>query len=193
MTPATFLWRRLDAPGHDCCRLQPQRAGYLLSGVAVFREGRRTCRLDYEVFADTAFRTRRASVRGFVGQAEIDLRIRTTATGGWEVNGAAVPAVAGCVDVDLGFTPATNLLAIRRLALRVGQEAQAPAAYLAVPQLRFTLLPQRYQRLSRTEYDYESPTFGYRERLRVNAFGAVVDYPGLFEMESGGLRATGKG
>jgi hypothetical protein len=44
------------------------------------------------------------------------------------------------------------------------------------------LLAQRYKRLSRTEYDYESPSFGYRGTLRVSPLGAVVQYPGLFEM-----------
>ncbi len=34
----------------------------------------------------------------------------------WRVNDAAVPAVAGCIDLDLGFSPATNLLPIRRAA-----------------------------------------------------------------------------
>lgn len=79
------------------------------------------------------------------------------------------------------FTPATNLLALRRLALAVGEEAQAPAAYLAFPSMHFKLLPQRYKRLSRTEYDYESPSFGYRGTLRVSPIGAVLEYPGLFQ------------
>jgi hypothetical protein len=92
--------------------------------------------------------------------------------------------VAGCLDVDLGFTPATNLFALRRLALKVGQHAEAPAAYLEFPSLRVTTLPQRYKRTGRTEYAYEAPTVGYSGTLRVSSLGAVVQYPGLFELVS---------
>ena len=42
---------------------------------------------------------------------------------GWFANGVEQDNVAGCLDLDLGFTPATNLFAIRRLSLKVGQRA----------------------------------------------------------------------
>jgi hypothetical protein len=98
------------------------------------------------------------------------------------LNGVDQPAIRGCIDVDLGFTPATNLLPLRRLALRTGQEAQPRAAYLSFPKIELIVLPQRYRRLSRSEYDYESPDHGYRATLRVTPLGAVATYPGIFEM-----------
>ena len=119
---------------------------------------------------------------GCIGRRAVALRIRATTGGRWKINGVDQPAIRGCIDLDLGFTPATNLLPLRRLALRTGQEAQAPAAYLPFPKTELVVLPQRYKRLSRTEYDYESPAFGYRATLRVTPQGAVANYPGLFEM-----------
>jgi uncharacterized protein len=47
------------------------------------------------------------------------------------VGSEALKSVADCVDVDLGFTPATNLIVLRGLSLKIGQRAQAPAAYLS--------------------------------------------------------------
>ena len=179
---AVFFWRRLDQPGHDSCRFFHSAAGCRLSGAAVFLEGRLACQIRYEVVADAAFRTRCAALAGSVGRKPLDLRVRATRDGCWTVNGVEEPAIRGCIDLDLGFTPATNLLPLRRLGLRIGQEAQAPAAYLPLPKTRLVLLPQRYQRLSRGEYDYESPRHGYRATLRVTPQGAVADYPGLFEM-----------
>ena len=41
-------------------------------------------------------------------------------------NGEVVPGLESSVDLDLGFTPATNALQIRRLALAVGQLLHAP-------------------------------------------------------------------
>jgi len=97
------------------------------------------------------------------------------------VNGLSEDRVRGCVDVDFGFTPATNLIVLRRLSLKVGQRAEAPAAYLQFPRMVLVLLPQTYQRVGRTEYQYEAPTVGYSGRLQVSATGAVIRYPGLFE------------
>lgn len=178
-----FFWRRLNAPGHDACRFSSRAEGYELLGSSVFLESRRVCQLGYRVVANESFLTQRACVSGFIGTTRVDLAIRASAAGRWTVNGVEQPAPAGCVDLDLGFTPATNLLAVRRLRLPVGKEAQAPAAYLAFPQSKLSLLEQRYKRLSRTTYDYEAPRFGYRGVLRVAATGAVIEYPNLFSME----------
>lgn len=182
---ATFLWRRLEEPGHDACRLLASGDGWRLEGTGVFRTTAGACCLHYQVLADSQFHTRRALVTGYLGRRAIDLRIDASGRAGsgrWRLNGEPAPGVDGCLDVDLGFTPATNLLPIRRLALRIGEAADAPAAYLSFPALRFRALPQRYQRTGRYAYGYESPTFGYAATLTVTRHGAVRDYPGLFEL-----------
>ena len=58
------------------------------------------------------------------------------------LNGEVQQGVAGLVDVDLGFTPASNLLAIRRFDLGIGEATPAPAAYLTFPELRLVRLDQ---------------------------------------------------
>ncbi len=182
---ATFLWRRLEDPGHDACRLLSSGDGWRLEGTAVFRAAAGACCLRYQVLADSRFRTRRATVTGHLGRRAVDLRIGApgrAGSGRWRLNGEPVPGVDGCLDLDLGFTPATNLLPIRRLALRVGEAAEAPAAYLSFPALRLRPLPQRYRRTGRHAYAYEAPTFGYAGTLSVTRHGAVRDYPGLFEL-----------
>jgi hypothetical protein len=97
------------------------------------------------------------------------------------LNGDEQPGLSACVDIDLAFTPATNLLALRRLKLAPGQDAQAPAAWLDLDTARLTVLAQSYRRLSRCAYRYEAPAFGYRDTLRVSTAGVVLHYPGLFE------------
>ncbi|KQV49340.1 hypothetical protein ASC95_17185 [Pelomonas sp. Root1217] len=178
---AAFFWRKLDHPGHDSCRLFHLSNGWRLSGAAVFWDEGRPCHLGYEVATDAEWRTRRARVVGYVGNRAIDLRINTAAGAHWKVGGEGQSNIAGCPDVDLGFTPATNLIAVRRLSLKVGQRAQAPAACLSFPGMRFVKLPQTYHRISRTEYAYEAPTVGYAGTLQVAASGAIVHYPRLFE------------
>ena len=183
---AAFFWRKLDHPGYDSCRLFKLPKGWLLSGAAVFWDDGRPCHLLYEVVTDAEWKTKHANVAGFVGNRPIDLRIRVTGNGRWSVDGVPQDSVAGCIDVDIGFTPATNLIVVRRLSLKVGQHAEAPAAYLAFPKMRFVKLPQTYQRTGRTEYEYEAPTVGYTGTLHVASSGAILHYPGLFEQVTSG-------
>jgi uncharacterized protein len=178
-----FFWRRIDNPGHDSCRLlrKENGDGWLLSGAAAFREGAKVCQAMYEVHTDAQWRTASASVAGFAGKLPFHLEIGRTADGFWHANGKVNKRTQGCIDLDLSFTPATNLIALRRLSLVVGQQADAPAAYLQFPQLRLTVLPQHYCRTSATTYQYASPSAGYQGILEVAASGEVIRYPGVFE------------
>jgi hypothetical protein len=184
MPERTILWRRLDSPGHDACTLQTLDTGWRLTGMAVFLEEGRPCQLRYTVDCDAAWRTRRATVVGWMGTTALDVEIVSEPVGCWRFNGAEQHQVAGLVDVDLGFTPATNLIQLRRLDLEVGQGADAPVAYLRFPELRFEPMEQRYHRLTADEYDYRSPRFGYAATLRVSDPGFVTHYPDLWELEA---------
>lgn len=177
---ASFFWRKLDRPGYDSCRLFKLANGWRLSGAAVFWETGKPCHFRYEVAVDSAWRTRSASVSGYLGNKPIQLRISSARNGGWRVGGQLQAGIVGCIDVDLGFTPATNLLALRRLGLRVGQSAEAPAAYLEFPGMRWVKLPQSYRRIARRMYEYEAPTVGYAGTLEVSSLGGIIQYPGLF-------------
>jgi hypothetical protein len=90
------------------------------------------------------------------------------------------------VDIDLGFSPSTNLLPIRRLKLAVGEEAEVRAAWLSFPSLRFELLSQMYRREAERTYRYESGGGTFVRTLEVNAAGLVTSYPGLWQAESVG-------
>jgi hypothetical protein len=101
------------------------------------------------------------------------------------LNGTECPAVAGCIDLDLGFSPSTNLLPIRRLALSVGQEAEVMAAWLPFPALALQPLRQLYRREGETTYRYESGNGSFVRTLVVNTTGLVTSYPGLWQADSG--------
>ncbi|BAB50328.1 putative glycolipid-binding domain-containing protein [Mesorhizobium japonicum] len=177
---ASILWRRLDVEGHDACLLSQADGGHSLRGQAIFVQDGKPCCLAYEVICDTGWRTRSARVDGFLGLRELHYAIERRADGEWMLNGEPQRGVAGLVDVDLGFTPASNLLAIRRFDLGIGETTLAPAAYLSFPTLEMVLLEQSYRRLDETRYAYSAPVFGYDEILGVSPHGFVVDYPGLW-------------
>jgi len=185
MSPQTIFWRRLDHEGHDCCRLKRHANGWCLEGVALFlHEARPTC-LRYVVQCDDQWCTREATVLGWVGEDELSLSIIHTDADGWLLNDVAQSLPDGLVDLDLGFTPATNTIALRRLALGVGEGRRAPAAYLAFPELRLDLLEQDYRRLAQHRYAYSAPRFSYEAVLMVTDEGFVTSYPGLWEACAG--------
>lgn len=183
MATRTILWRRLDTPGHDACRLEQTGGGARLDGAAVFRHEGVPARLAYQLACDAGWRTRHGAVQGWVGERPIAFRVVRTAEGVWTLNGEAVPHLDGCIDLDLGFTPATNLSQLRRVALQIGQAAAVPVAWLDVAAGTLSVLEQRYERRTQGTYWYEAPRFGYAAFLEVDPVGFVRKYPDLWEAE----------
>ena len=179
-----ILWRRLDRPGHEAARLSKRGGGWDLSGTAVFAHEGRPCRLDYVIFCDSDWRTSRASVEGFVGNRPIRVAIVRNAAGSWSINRSDCPDVSGAVDVDLNFSPSTNLLPIRRLDLAVGDQASVLAAWLRFPSFALEPLEQSYRRLSELRYLYQSAGGRFTAELEVNPAGLVTLYPGFCRAEA---------
>lgn len=88
------------------------------------------------------------------------------------------PDLAGCIDIDLSITPATNTLPIRRLGLAVGASAEVTAAWVRFPALIVAPLRQRYTRLAPDRYRYESLESGFTTELTVDDQGLIAHYPG---------------
>ena len=179
----SMLWRRVDQPGHDAARLSAGAAGVCLEGSAVFSESGRACALAYRVECDAAWRTRAVRITGWCGADDIALTIAVDAGGRWTVNGVECAAVQGCADVDLSFTPATNMLPIRRLALDIGAAAEVRAAWLRFPELTLEPLDQRYTRVAALQYRYEAPGHAFVALLDTNEAGMVRTYQGLWQAE----------
>ena len=70
------------------------------------------------------------------------------------------------MDLDYGFTPATNVLQLSRIALKPGQRAEVPVAWFDLDSASLIELPQSYERRSEASYWYEAPTVPYRALTR---------------------------
>ena len=183
MTIAAIMWRRLDVPGHESARLSSADGQWMLAGTAVFLYLGSPCRLDYSLECSPNWETVSASVRGWIGQDAIDVAIGVDSSQRWQLNGSEVFGVAGCVDLDLNFSPSTNLLPIRRLNLQVGQSAQVIAAWLRFPSFRLEPLSQSYHRTGERTYRYESAGGSFVRDLTVNETGFVIQYPDFWTLE----------
>lgn len=177
MADESILWRRLDRPGHEFARLISRDSSQLLTGTAVLLHEGNACCLDYHIVCDPEWRTTSCRVSGWLGSQTIEIEVSVDATGEWRLNGTEIFPVSGCVDIDLNFSPSTNLLPIRRLGLEEGAEAEVQAAWLRFPSFKLERLDQRYRRLGPETYRYESAGGSFVTQLEVNASGFVTRYP----------------
>lgn len=179
-TRTSVLWRRVGEPGLDGARFATDVEGPRIDGTALFLHAEHPVRLEYTVACDARWRTLRAHVRGDVGGRAIEHEILRDG-GAWTLDGVRQPAVEGALDVDLAFTPATNTLPVRRLALGIGRREDVRAAWLRFPELDLVPLDQSYTRTSARTYHYESDGGAFVRDLELDDDGVVVRYPGLWE------------
>ena len=133
----------------------------------------------YAIEVDADWATRRARVSSLVANRLLE----ADGDGHWLLDGEPAPHLDGVLDVDLESSALTNAFPVHRLGLRVGEEADAPAAYVRALDLRVERLEQHYVRLEddagRQAYHYAAPAFGFEARLVYDESGLVLDYPGV--------------
>ena len=198
----TVLWQRVDGPGLEHCRLTASKDGWDLTGEAILSLDGDPARAHYLVRLNPDWTTRSVRVDAWRGSERAPLELNLTVDEGrnWRLERIdhsrhvrrdrreVVSALTGLVDVDLGFTPATNTLPIRRLVPVVGAAIEVTAAWVRFPELTVEPLPQRYVRLDERRYRYESGGGAFVAELAVDDLGLVVRYEAGWERvaESGG-------
>jgi hypothetical protein len=86
----------------------------------------------------------------------------------------AVRELKGSLDADLGCSPSTNTLPIRRLHLGIGNSKTIKAAMIRFPDLVVEPVAQTYTRLDEYTYRYTSGAFD--SELIVDEDGVVAQY-----------------
>jgi uncharacterized protein len=175
------VWKSLLINGTDYCSLWHTPEGWLLKGTVTGAiDEQKPMLATYEIHCDESWLTHRVEVERTIGSEIKTLSLNVQSRGVWRSAGGELPAVNGCDDVDLSITPATNTLVIRRLNLEVGSSASVIAAWVKFPELMVQPLSQRYTRLAKSTYRYESNT-GFSAEITVDDLGLVVSYPNVWE------------
>ena len=175
MATRRVAWRRSDEVATDeHCTLTQRDSGLSLVGTVLGSEGGVPVRIEYRVLADAAGLTTAAHVRDLRGFEQRTLVLERDAKGGWSVDGKTVRALKGATDVDLGCSPSTNTLPIRRLRLGIGGSKTIKAAWVRFPELAVVKADQKYTRLDEFTYRYASGDF--EAELTVDDEGLVAAY-----------------
>lgn len=182
---AVVRWRDWDGHGIEHCVCHQNDSGMILEGVvAGTRHG--LYGGYYFVRTDDDFRTRTVRVMYVDGPR---LHVEADGEGHWRdvISDRPIPELEGCFDVDIGITPATNTLPIKRLKLVEHESRDIAAAYVPLPdQIDGDFLPkraeQRYTCLTpNRRYRYEGLFRDFTADLEVDDAGLVIDYPDTFQ------------
>lgn len=200
--PKSLLWVRTDTSGMEHTLLDDRRGlcarGTALAAVPVPY----TCR--YELLTDEAWASVRLEVTvegtGWLRQARLERaagrwRITTAEQGDLDaaLTAAGLPLaglpgiddpdrLGDAEDVDLGGSPLTNTLPVRRLGLQDADPdttRQLNVVWLLVPSLTVVPAEQTYTVLEGGNVRYSSE--GFSAELQLDAEGYVLNYPGLAE------------
>jgi hypothetical protein len=185
-TQRTIFWQRLDLPGSEYCTLTESDSDGRFDGTVLLAAEEATQMVRYRVTCDSVWQTRAAEIEHHTDRGNQSLRIEVDAEQRWWVDGDERGDLRGCLDIDLGVTPATNTLPIRRLSLPIGGSAEIAAAWVRFPALTITRALQRYTRIAAQRYRYESE--GYSAKIDVDDFGIVTHYPEGWDRVAQGTR-----
>jgi hypothetical protein len=182
--PSHAAWQHRGARvGFEVVFVRRREDCYHLEGGTAAVEDDRAWAVDYAITVDADWATQGARVTGRSVSGSKELRLEANGAGRWRVNGVASPHLDGCLDVDLESSALTNAFPVHRLGLKIGQQADAPAAYVRAIDLTVERLEQHYARIDddgdRQRFEYRAPSFGFECQLVYDGFGLVLEYPGI--------------
>jgi hypothetical protein len=183
----TVLWQGIWRSGAEWCELMQTGDGWRIEGTALLSVAGDPERVHYEIMLDQSWATRAVqfTVRAGDGQ-ERGARLSVDQHQSWQIERFPagneivdnLSAMQGLFDIDLGFSPSTNTLPIRRLAPAIGEAVDVTAVWVRFPELTIAPLPQRYTRLEERRYRYESNNGAFVAELDVDELGLVIAYEG---------------
>lgn len=137
---------------------------------------------NYTLRCDPQWRVRKVAVHMLGGES---LLLLADGEGRWSgADGQALPALEGCIDVDLSCTPFTNTLPIRRLGERLRERQEIALAFIDIAPLQVTRARQAYTRIAPERYLFESLDHPFSAEIDTDGEGLVTCYPGLFTRAS---------
>jgi uncharacterized protein len=169
------LWHCALLASSEYATLRESESGYQLRGLTVLPRENVPCHVSYEVSIDREWYPFAAIVVCEIPSGALRIALSLIAEDRWAIDGTPAPRLLGCRDLDLGWTPVTNTIPIRRLGLPVGGTARIMAAWIRFPELDIVPSEQRYTRLADERWRYQSGDYDFELRVH-EPTGVVLKY-----------------
>lgn len=168
----SYRWRGLDLETIEHCHVVANGRDTRIRGAIIGPD----FGLFYRLKLDENGHTRTVKIERADGR---QLELFCDGAGGWSDDRAEpIPALRGCVDVDIWPTPLTNSLPIWRTEWS-DQPIRFAMAWIDATEMSVKRSEQIYTRLDATRFRFQSANF--EAVLETDANGVVTGYPGLFE------------
>jgi hypothetical protein len=149
---------------HSVIRVVDQ--GIEMEGVVLGGSLEEPVAIRYSVMAYPEGRCRGVTARA-IGEP-ILIELLADGKGGWtDDDGVLVRGLDGALDVELGITPVTHALTIRRLGLMVGESADVQVASLDVVGAEIRFDARRFTRITEDRYRVDDLESGGSTEFRV--------------------------
>ncbi len=182
--PPFAAWRHQGArEGFEVAFFDQRTGNPRVEGHTAAVEHGQAFAVRYAIELDESWHSRSAEISGQGERGARSVTIEGDGRGTWLIEGRAAPELDGCLDVDLESSSLTNAFPVRRLGLRPGERAAAPAAYVRALSLDVQRLEQHYLRIDDGtgdhRYQYSAPAFNFSCELVYDETLLVREYPGL--------------
>jgi hypothetical protein len=172
------VWNGIDEWRAEAARVHFHADGIDAKGTQIGAD----YRLDYQLDARDDWRTRSFTVAIATEAGERIVELAHEGEGRWTIDGDEAPQLAGALDCDLGLSPLTNLMPVRRHALHEREgTAEIVVAWVAVPDLSVRASRQRYEHVRPGVVRFVDLGLhqGFTADLELDADGLVLHYPEL--------------
>lgn len=175
------VWESDLLDSRETFTLTAGAAGHQLAGNTLIMHDGVRVEITYQVAVASDWSTKNATID--IPALALSHVVEVPEPGTWVIDGERSPDLDGCTDLDLGWTPATNTIPIRRLESKGRDGAVIRAAWLKWSELQFIATDQAYTRIDRASWRYSSGTF--MAELQVDDQGVVTRYgdPPIWQAE----------
>lgn len=169
----TARWQTWDTVYEEVLTLRWENEGWTATGE-VGRE-----KIHYVMRLSPLWQVRQMLL--FRDMEEPDLWLATDGAGRWgEMNGAHRTELDGCRDLDLGCSPFTMMLPVRRLPVDIGDEFEVPVINVDVDTLSVIRSSRSFSRTAERSWSLREGPDGVPRELTLDEYGLVLDDPGHY-------------
>ena len=178
--PTNLLWTGIEYHSMENCFIDVSPTGAKVTSTIIGYYDNKIYKVTYRIITNQNWETVFIEINTRHSNENRVMQFEGDGKGNWTNGGIKIDFLAGCIDVDIPLTPFTNTLPIRRLDLKGNETADIQVIYFDILNHQIKPVPQRYTRISSTEYHYQNVVDDFEAKIRVDDAGFVVDYPALF-------------
>jgi hypothetical protein len=178
--PTNLLWTGIEYHSMENCFIDISATGSKTTSTNIGYYDNKIYKVTYRIITNQNWETVFLEINTRLNNENRVVQFEGDGKGNWTNGDLKIDFLTGCIDVDISLTPFTNTLPIRRLNLKENETATINVIYFDILNHQIKPVPQRYTRISSTEYHYQNVVDDFEATIRVDESGLVIDYPSLF-------------